>query len=156
MMPDHALRYIRVKPVLLISFLLLLISSSGLTDPLSLERTVKAATTFTVNSIGDGADSNLADGLCNDGSGACTLRAAIQQANSVSGDDTIAFSLPGSSIISLGSALDPISGNLIFNGPGINALTVRRSTAGGTPDFRVFTINSGQNVTISGMTISGT
>jgi SSS family solute:Na+ symporter len=40
----------------------------------------EAATTFTVNSTGNGGDSNTADGICNDGAGNCTLRAAIQQA----------------------------------------------------------------------------
>ena len=40
-----------------------------------------AVATFIVNSTGNGGDSNTADGICNDGTGACTLRAAIQQAN---------------------------------------------------------------------------
>ena len=154
-MPRHPHGYIHAKPVLLTSFLLLLMSLPSFTDVWSLlEQTVSAATTFTVNSTGDGADSNLADGVCNDGSGACTLRAAIQQANNVSGDDTITFSLPGSSIITLGSELDAINGNLVVNGPGANALTVKRSTAGGTPNFRIFTINLGRTVTLSGLTIS--
>src|SRR2546421_11324470 len=55
-----------------------------------------AATTFTVNSTGDGADSNTADGVCNDGAGNCTLRAAIQQANATPGTDTINYSVTGS------------------------------------------------------------
>ena len=154
-MPRHPHGYIHAKPALLISFLLLLMILPALTDVRSLlEQTVSAATTFTVNSTGDGADSNLADGVCNDGTGACTLRAAIQQANSVSGDDTINFNLPGSNIIKLDTQLEAIGGNLVINGPGANALTVRRSTTGGTPNFRIFTINSGQTVTLSGLTIS--
>jgi hypothetical protein len=32
--------------------------------------------TFTVDSTGDGGDSNTADAVCDDGSGNCTLRAA--------------------------------------------------------------------------------
>src|ERR671926_346430 len=55
----------------------------------------RAATTFTVNSAGDGADANLADNVCNDGGGNCTLRAAIQQANATAGTDTINFSVTG-------------------------------------------------------------
>jgi CSLREA domain-containing protein len=51
--------------------------------------------TYTVNSTGDGADSDLVDGLCNDGTGACTLRAAIQQSESNPGKNTIAFNIPG-------------------------------------------------------------
>ncbi|MCH8964135.1 MAG: hypothetical protein IIB58_04175, partial [Planctomycetes bacterium] len=56
---------------------------------------VVAATTFTVDSTGDGGDSDTADGVCDDGLGHCTLRAAIEQANAVAGLDTINFSIPG-------------------------------------------------------------
>ena len=48
---------------------------------------------FGVNSTGDGGDSNTADGVCDDGSGACTLRAAIEQSNSNGLDDIISFSI---------------------------------------------------------------
>ena len=53
------------------------------------------AATFTVNSTGDAPDSNTADGICDDGSGNCTLRAAIEQANASAGTDTINFNIPG-------------------------------------------------------------
>lgn len=52
-------------------------------------------TTFTVTSTGDGADSHLSDGICNDGFGECTFRAAIEQANYTGGVDTILFTIPG-------------------------------------------------------------
>jgi CSLREA domain-containing protein len=108
-----------------------------------------------VNSTGDGPDSNLADGVCNDGTGACTLRAAIQEANTVAGDDTITFDVSlNFHIITLNTALPDISGNLNFSGNGSSLLTVQRSTTAGTPDFRIFTINSGTAVTITGLTIS--
>ena len=52
----------------------------------------RAATTFTVDRVGDAVDLNLTDDACdvstNSGS-QCTLRAAIQQANASSGPDTI-------------------------------------------------------------------
>lgn len=50
---------------------------------------------FTVDSTGDGGDSNTADVVCNDGSGNCTLRAAIEQANASAGTDTINFNISG-------------------------------------------------------------
>lgn len=54
------------------------------------------ATVFTVNSTGDAADSNPFDGVCQTATpGECTLRAAIAQANSDPGSDTIAFNIPG-------------------------------------------------------------
>ena len=56
--------------------------------------------------------------------------------------------------IDLTSGEIAINKNLIITGPGANLLTVRRSTAGGTPDFRVFNIGAGSTVTISGLTIS--
>jgi CSLREA domain-containing protein len=50
---------------------------------------------LTVNATGDGGDSNPGDGFCDDGSGDCTLRAAIQEANARSGKNIIAFNIPG-------------------------------------------------------------
>lgn len=57
---------------------------------------ISAAAIFTVNSTGDGSDSNPGDGTCSTGSGTCTLRAAIQEANANSGRDTIEFNLRNS------------------------------------------------------------
>jgi hypothetical protein len=57
-----------------------------------------ASTTFVVNSQGDQIDANGSDGVCDTNAAAagnqCTLRAAIQQANSTSGADTINFNIP--------------------------------------------------------------
>ncbi len=43
----------------------------------------------TVDSTADTVDSNIGDGLCDDGSGNCTLRAAVQETNACSGADFI-------------------------------------------------------------------
>src|SRR5262245_41860351 len=56
---------------------------------------------FLVNSPGDGKDKDLSDGKCDTGnkvSGVdeCTLRAAIETANTTSEIDTINFQIPGS------------------------------------------------------------
>ena len=54
---------------------------------------------FTVDSIADTPDANPGDGICDDGSGACTLRAAIEETNALSNTaaepDVITFNLPG-------------------------------------------------------------
>ena len=50
---------------------------------------VATAATFIVNSTSDASDVSTADGLCVTLSGACTLRAAIQQANYTVGRDRI-------------------------------------------------------------------
>lgn len=62
---------------------------------------------FVVNSTADSSDNNLNDGICASSSGVCTLRAAIQQANSSAGPNEIHFNIPGSGVrrISLGSPL---------------------------------------------------
>ena len=154
-MPRILNRYIYVKPLLLASLLLLLLILPGRHSLWnSFRSSAETAATFTVNSTGDGADSNLADGVCNDGTGACTLRAAIQQANNISADDTVTFSIPPGSSITLNTALDAVNGNLVINGPGANTLTVQRNAAGGTPNFRIFTIDPGTTVSITGLTIS--
>lgn len=53
----------------------------------------RAAATFVVNSTGDTSDAIIGDGSCNDGAGNCTLRAAIEEANSTAATDTINFSI---------------------------------------------------------------
>jgi len=111
--------------------------------------TALAATTFNINSTGDGADNNLSDNVCNDGSGNCTLRAAIQQANATAGLDTITFSVNGT--INLSGALPDISTSMTISGPGSGLLTVRRDTGGA---YRIFRVTSGTTVGISGLTVS--
>jgi len=49
------------------------------------------ASTFAVNSTADTNDANPGDGICDDGSGLCTLRAAIEEANTLAGADIINF-----------------------------------------------------------------
>jgi hypothetical protein len=85
-------------------------------------------------------------------SGAGSLRQAILD---VCDGGTITFDMNQVvSPINLTSADLVITKNLTITGPGANLLTVQRSTAGGTPEFRIFTINPGKVVTINGLTIS--
>src|SRR5436190_14530784 len=88
-----------------------------------------ATATFTVDSAGDGGDSSLADNLCIDGTGHCTLRAAIQQANSTAGADQIQFDIAGAVVhtIALNSVLPAITGAVTITGysqPGSSANTL--------------------------------
>ena len=48
-----------------------------------------AATTFTVNSTVDAPDANPGDGICDDGLGNCTLRAAVTESNFIGGANVI-------------------------------------------------------------------
>ena len=72
-----------------------------------------AQTTYTVTSNGTADDANVGDGVCdtNDsqGDGPCTLRAAIQEANSDGADDTIEFAIPNTGDFTTISAKDEFS-----------------------------------------------
>ncbi len=84
-----------------------------------------------------------------------TLRAAIEQADLDPAGDTITFTSSVRGTITLSSALPDLSTAIDIEGPGPAALTVARSGAAGTPDFRIFTVPAGAVVTIAGLTISG-
>src|SRR6266478_5851407 len=83
---------------------------------------VRAAATFTVDSLGDTPDATPGNGMCADSLGACTLHAAIQEANILGGDDTINFSVTGT--INLTGTLPSITTNMIISGPGSSQLTI--------------------------------
>src|SRR5215467_1034232 len=87
----------------------------------------------------------------NGDSGAGSLRQAIIDACD---GDTITFGNTVTSPITLTTADLVIDKNLTINGPGATLLTVERSSAAGTPQFRIFTINSGVTVIISGLTVT--
>ncbi|MGB8509875.1 MAG: Calx-beta domain-containing protein, partial [Pyrinomonadaceae bacterium] len=125
-------------------------SAVALLVGISLFSTPRAsASNFTVNSLADTPDALLTDSLCADATGACTLRAAIQQANLDPTADTIGFSVTGT--INLTGALPDLSTNMTINGPGPGSLTVRRDTGG---DYRIFRISAGVTALINGLTIS--
>jgi len=70
----------------------------------SVETTPLGDLPFIVTSSGDAADAAL-DGICDDGSGQCTLRAAIAEANADPGPDSIEFQIgTGPQTIEVGPA----------------------------------------------------
>ncbi len=114
--------------------------------------------TLTVNSTTDAVDANPGDGVCATASGVCTLRAAIQEANALPGDDTI--TLPaGTYILTIAGVNEDaaatgdldITSNLAINGAGA-ATTIINGNGNVTGD-RVFHIIGSVTVTISGVTI---
>ena len=116
-----------------------------------LEDRTLLSTAFTVDSNGD-AD----QGSGNSGD----LRYVINQVNGLvptTGDATITFfSVTGP--ITLDSALPDLTytGGLIdVEGPGAASLTVARNSAAGTPDFRIFTIDTNTHIKMVGLTITG-
>jgi titin len=93
------------------------------------------AATLTVDSLGDTSDAVPGDGVCDDGTGACTLRAAIQEANADLGADTIGFGVAGT--ISSGSSLG-ITAPVVVDGT-----TAPGYIAGGRPVVEVSGSGSG-------------
>ena len=96
-------------------------SLAGSSTSLDLYSKTSFTDTHTVNSIGDGADSDTSDGVCDDGtvdgSTNCTLRAAIQQTNAGTGA-IIKFNVSGGGVqtISPASALPTITKPVFFDG----------------------------------------
>ena len=100
------------------------------------------AATITVNSAAD------AGGTCPGTN--CTLRQATKRRR---GSDTIAFSPPSKSAVSLTSGELLVNKNLTIIGPGADLLSVQRDASAST-NFLIFEVAASSNVTISGLTIA--
>jgi CSLREA domain-containing protein len=106
-----------------------------------------SASVFVVNSTGDSPDINVGDGICDDGGdaptvpAACTLRAAIEEANATSEADTIAFNIPGAGVhtISPASALPAIT----------DSVTIDATTQGGYAGKPVIRLDGTSTIGIS-------
>lgn len=110
---------------------------------------------FTVNDIGDTNDSEPGDRICADANGRCTLRAAVQEANTNATDrDVVIFAIPLPAVINLTNGpLTITAPNMAIVGPGARRLTVQRSPEQ-TASSRIFSVpNSGSNAVIRAMTI---
>lgn len=116
---------------------------------------------FVVNDTADSFDANPGDRVCADSNGRCTLRAAIQEVDAVAvviNRDVIIFSIQQPSEINLTLGEVAITGRRFVSivGPGARRLTVRRSNAAGTPNFRIFNLSGSQSIhAIRGLTIAG-
>ncbi len=110
-------------------------------------RALLSLTTWTVNSLGD---TGTGSGTSGD------LRYVITHADQTQGDNTINFAVTGT--ITLNSALPDLSnttGVMDIEGPGASSLTVARSSAAGTVDFSVFTVDASVQAQLVGLTITG-
>ena len=115
---------------------------------------------FTVNSTGDGADSSTTDVTCDDGSGNCTLRAAIQQANVLS-SGVIKFNITGTGTrtISPASTLPTITKPVFIDGysqPGASdgTLLIELDGASAGTDVDGLTL-SGKGSVVRGLVVNG-
>lgn len=105
------------------------------------------AATFTVTTLAD----NESDGCSTN---QCTLREAVETANSVAGSDTIVFQTGLSGVIVLNGTQILITSNITINGPGARVLSVS-----GNNLSRVFAVSNpvlaSATANISGLTITG-
>ena len=108
-----------------------------------------SGTTFTVDSTGDGADSNSSDGECDDGNGNCTLRAAIQEANRVNGS-FIKFNISGGGTrtIQPASSLPTITRMVFIDG--------FSQSGASSSNYRIELDGTNAGTNTNGLTISGT
>jgi hypothetical protein len=84
-----------------------------------------------------------------------TLRQAILDANThTTTHNRIDFSSRVDSPIDLLTALPALDNDVTIRADDRRRVTVRRSPAAGTPDFRVFAINAGRSVRLEGLTIA--
>jgi CSLREA domain-containing protein len=113
---------------------------------LALGAPMAAGVQFTVNSTADGGDLNTADGVCAATGGACTLRAAIQQANAAAGADVVVVP-PGTYAVS-----SPLSVTSLMTITGTGG--ARATLIAGAPSASVVTIAS-SGVTVRGVTVTG-
>lgn len=87
--------------------------------------------TFVVTSPADAADVNPGDGVCLTAGLVCTMRAAIQEANSSAGADTILFApTAAGSTVTLASNLDPIIEKVTIDASSCTPLPEACGTAG--------------------------
>lgn len=112
---------------------------------------VSQAATFNVNSTGDNPDTNTSDGICLDVNASCTLRAAIEQANTTPESDTI--TLAEETYVLLDS-LDAISTEISIVGNPSNANTVHLTRDTSAALFRILDITSSGVLTLNGVKIS--
>ena len=110
---------------------------------------------FSVTTTNDAVDANPGNGVCDDGSGSCTLRAAIQESNALGGNHTITLVAGNHTLTIAGIGEDgSASGDLdIAADIIINGLTPLTSIIDIDSLDRVFHILPGGNLSISNTTI---
>ncbi|MCF6324852.1 MAG: hypothetical protein L3J89_11115 [Gammaproteobacteria bacterium] len=136
----------------------------GLALALGLSPLAHADITFDVSTFVDGVDSNPGDNICQTASNACSLRAAVQEANLHDGVTTINL-LEGLYTLGEGVAdtegnnqnpIDDSAGDLdIFNGKTviINGVGSRVTAIDGMREDRVFDVRNGAHLILNDLTV---
>ncbi|HUG75831.1 MAG TPA: choice-of-anchor Q domain-containing protein [Acidimicrobiia bacterium] len=112
------------------------------------------AATFNVDSIADEVDAIAGNGVCATAGGACTLRAAVMEANALFGDDAIqvpagtyVLTIPPDSGGDADGDLD-VTDNLTVTGAGTADTTIDASAMN-----RMFLVSTGVDLSLASMTL---
>ena len=129
----------------------------------SLVGTAHAEVTFNVDTVADQIDADIVDGLCLTKTGDCSLRAAIMQANHLSGPDTTHIVLPAGEYVltqAVTGSDGEDSGDLNLTTPtlagqiiSIEGDTAQTSVIDANAIDRVMTIDSNRTAVVSRVTI---
>jgi len=106
-----------------------------------------AGATFTVDSAADAADADPEDGVCRAADGSCTLRAAIEQANTHPSNDTVL--VPAGEYV-LQTPVLTIESDLTLLGSGTTATVLDGNQLGA-----VVVVRGGVSVVIADLTVRG-
>ncbi|MEM7008790.1 MAG: choice-of-anchor Q domain-containing protein [Thermodesulfobacteriota bacterium] len=117
------------------------------------------AATFEVNSTIDAIDANPGDGICDDGDGNCTLRAAVMETNDLAGPDEIVLkaktyliTIPGPDHFAIKGDLD-IRDDLLIQGQGAAKTVIDGSNLTRAFELRDDDLMNKVNVEIYDLTI---
>jgi CSLREA domain-containing protein len=139
-------------------------SDAGLQDASLIVVGSGGSPVFTVDTAADSVDANPGNGRCADSGGACSLRAAIEEADAISGQVLITVPV-GTFALSIANpsppfgvipsrAFDPATGDLDVAGHiRIVGAGVGQSIVAAEYLDRVFEVASGANVVLQGLTI---
>ena len=112
------------------------------------------ATTFNVDSTADEVDVTPGDGACATAGGACTLRAAVQEANATAGLDTVALPAGVYFLTIAGTDNTADAGDLDITDPlTITGAGARSTIIDGNAIDRVFHSPTTDDLTMSGVTV---
>jgi len=118
------------------------------------------AATFTVNTVVDTLDANPGDGVCADAAGACSLRAAIGEANAFAGADTIMMAagtftqtlVAPNDDVNAGGDWD-ISSVITMIGTGEASCSLQPAVSPGVATERVLDVRPGGDLRLSRVTV---
>jgi parallel beta-helix repeat protein len=149
-MPPFIHRLRRAARLILTALLLPLVIGAIVPAP----RIVHADAAFVVDSTADTFLMGSPNGICDDGSGHCTLREALIEAYYASGAKTITFanSILPATINLVNGTLDLPGDDVLIDGPGASSLTIDASALG--PGSRGFAVTGNGN-TIQHLRVDG-